>query len=1054
MLKGDGNGVTAEYLATQPTRLQAAVMFLRLKGLEEDAMAWDGTENFADADQVAWEGGRTIMAYLFAHKELGWVGDAGNFNPAGLMTAQAYYKVMLETLGYKQNTADVIGDFTWAGVVNFAADLGLKEVAGVETFTVNDLATATVEALVTPVKDSEASLAEVLVEMGVVEEAVAIEAGVVLDPVEVAVLAAEMAIGELPTEITLEDMEAVLVADELVAAALELDENAVIENLEVLEAALVTLEELQTAENTLLEAVAAAEEAIAALPATITAAEVAAVAAARELVAAAQELGAEEIAGLDTLVSAEAKVVELENAPAVVESVTATNLIELVVTFDKAIDEDTVIAANFKIGTGVNATTPVLNEDGKTVTVTVNALDAALVQPANYTLTVNNVKDVNGNTVVKTEKAVRVFDNALPTITGIALTGPNTFVITFNEPIKTAGTVKINNGIYGVGAPTIDGNEVTIQLSASSLPEGNYTVVVSAYKDYAGFSIDSTTLTLAYAKDATVPVATVKSAKQTEVVVEFDRAVTLNSTFDNINTVGADPYEDYFYHTFSTWAPDSVTASVDKKTYTLEFTTYPIPEGASTLVVKYKGSATDSEIKDAWGNKWSANTNFALAITADKTAPTVTNVKVTNEKTVELYFSEDMDQTKAEDEANFIVKDVDGKVVTTPAFTNAYTENAGTGVYKITMTFATNLTGGNYTVEVKGQEDEALLPNTLPTAVLPFVVTDLTAIDPDTNADDVKIAAIESLAADTADVIYVTFAEKMATEGQYSVLSAANYLLSGAALPEGTTLSLFGSTGRVVKISIANGSTQSVVGETLTIGRVADLAGNAMVALSYGEGILAEGVAAVTAVRQTDANKATIIVDKPLTVVLASGFTAGTGADKRTVASIDSWTINTAGETVINVTLDAHNVTVTSPADTSELIANFDIVADILVSETGVKMAIQDCSGLIDDFRAPKFNDLTFLNDVNSTITIEFTEALAAANQALYAHDLIVKDDEGTTLVAGLDYTTTVVGGDLVITVTGVADVTNFTVETKSTVNYMVDANDNKVVVFTAKKAE
>ncbi len=45
-LKGTGDGVTDEYLASAPTRYQAARMFLRVKGLEAEAIAYEGTANF------------------------------------------------------------------------------------------------------------------------------------------------------------------------------------------------------------------------------------------------------------------------------------------------------------------------------------------------------------------------------------------------------------------------------------------------------------------------------------------------------------------------------------------------------------------------------------------------------------------------------------------------------------------------------------------------------------------------------------------------------------------------------------------------------------------------------------------------------------------------------------------------------------------------------------------------------------------------------------------------------------------------------------------------
>jgi hypothetical protein len=176
MLVGAGNGVTVDYLKVAPTRIQAAVMVLRLKGLESAAKAFTGTDNFADAADAAWAA--PIMAYLKANPQLGWIGNAGSFNPNGVMDAKSYYKVMLETLGYKQNTTDVIGDFTYANTLEFAASKGLAKVATVTNFTVNDLATATVETLKATVKGSEKTLAVTLVDAKVITEAAAVAAGV------------------------------------------------------------------------------------------------------------------------------------------------------------------------------------------------------------------------------------------------------------------------------------------------------------------------------------------------------------------------------------------------------------------------------------------------------------------------------------------------------------------------------------------------------------------------------------------------------------------------------------------------------------------------------------------------------------------------------------------------------------------------------------------------------------------------------------------------------------------------------------------------------------
>lgn len=184
MLQGNGDGVTAEYLATAPTRMQAAIMYLRLLGLEDEALAYEGTANFEDAGLV-WAGGQAILAYLLANPDLGWQGTVAGvtFDPLATIDAQSYYKVMLEALGYEQGV-----DFEWADVLTFAADKGLLAVADADPFTVADLATATVEALQAENSDGEV-LIDALVADGIVTLADAQTAGLV--EVELAVESVE-----------------------------------------------------------------------------------------------------------------------------------------------------------------------------------------------------------------------------------------------------------------------------------------------------------------------------------------------------------------------------------------------------------------------------------------------------------------------------------------------------------------------------------------------------------------------------------------------------------------------------------------------------------------------------------------------------------------------------------------------------------------------------------------------------------------------------------------------------------------------------------------------
>ncbi|MGE5613630.1 MAG: hypothetical protein ACM3XR_04430 [Bacillota bacterium] len=163
VILGSGDGVTAEYLASQPDRLQGAIMFLRLKGLEDEAKAFPGTDNFSDAEGLS-ETNKAILGYLKAHPELGFVGIGNNmFAPTAKMTAKEYYKVLLVALGYEDGV-----DFTWATLFQFAASKGLIKLLDNTEFTVNDLCIATVEALKATVKGGSETLIDFLVEEGVI----------------------------------------------------------------------------------------------------------------------------------------------------------------------------------------------------------------------------------------------------------------------------------------------------------------------------------------------------------------------------------------------------------------------------------------------------------------------------------------------------------------------------------------------------------------------------------------------------------------------------------------------------------------------------------------------------------------------------------------------------------------------------------------------------------------------------------------------------------------------------------------------------------------------
>ncbi len=173
VLRGDGSGVTEEYLSKLTNRSQGAKILLRLMGLEDEADSYTGTATFSDASDATgyWQ---PMLAYLKANPDAGFRGyPDGTFAPNKVMTAQEIYKVILVSLGFVENV-----DFTWEEVFTFAAGKGLTALNGVGQITNDDLATALVEALQATKADGQ-QLVSFLIDEGVVSLIAAQNAGLV-----------------------------------------------------------------------------------------------------------------------------------------------------------------------------------------------------------------------------------------------------------------------------------------------------------------------------------------------------------------------------------------------------------------------------------------------------------------------------------------------------------------------------------------------------------------------------------------------------------------------------------------------------------------------------------------------------------------------------------------------------------------------------------------------------------------------------------------------------------------------------------------------------------
>ena len=165
VMVGVGNGVDEEYLKDNTSRLQGAIILLRLLGKEDEAKNFIGSSNFTDV--IGYEQFVPILAYLKANPQYGFGGyEDGSFNPDKIMTVAELYKVLMTILGYEQDV-----DYIWEEVMVFANDtVGLTAFSnGSQVLTNADTATAIIEALQLMKKDKTGTLIEFLIAEGVID---------------------------------------------------------------------------------------------------------------------------------------------------------------------------------------------------------------------------------------------------------------------------------------------------------------------------------------------------------------------------------------------------------------------------------------------------------------------------------------------------------------------------------------------------------------------------------------------------------------------------------------------------------------------------------------------------------------------------------------------------------------------------------------------------------------------------------------------------------------------------------------------------------------------
>jgi len=655
-LKGDNGGVTAEYLAKPPTRLQAAIMLLRLKGLEAEAMAYVSEDNFEDVKDYPWVEGRNIMAYLKANPAVGFRGTDKGFEPNREITALEFYKVLLVSLGYVETTADVVGDFTWDTLKDKLAEVGLGALLEVTSFTNDHMAKATVEALGLKVKDSDVTLLGKLIEAGVVKEEDAVAAGLLEEaPVLEAAVKSAKALGNTVVEVTFDG---------------EINEAAA-------DASLYDIEGLEVE-----DAVVAGKDVVRLTTSAMTTGKVYTLTVGEEKV---KFTGVAKVTGAPKLEKAE-----------------GTDEQRVKLTFDKNLDYASASdVANYAIA---GATVIKAAVDGKTVTLTTEGM----VANKNYTVKVTNIASVDGGVL---KSASKVFlaktDKTAPKLDRVEAKTNTRVVAIFNEDVTEESATDIANYTIKAGDEELEivaiemvkDSKNSVEITTAPQKSGKkYELTVNNIVDR---KVLANTMTkegkktfYGKAEDKAAPVLSgFNFLSKTLVEVTFndasrlDPATTLdanNYTFNNDIDVESVEFED----------PD------DKDCKTVLLTVSEL-----TLNKLYKLSVAG--VADEYGNAMEegkvANSKSKTFTAADLEAAKVKSVKASGKEIVVEFTNKKLNTKSAESVANYSVNN--DVLVPVSAEYNS-TKNT------VTLTTGVELTAGKtYKLTIDGLLD--LAGNTL-----------------------------------------------------------------------------------------------------------------------------------------------------------------------------------------------------------------------------------------------------------------------------------------------------------------------------------------------------
>lgn len=657
-----------------------------------------------------------------------------------------------------------------------------------------------------------------------------------------------------------------------------------------------------------------------------------------------------------------------------IEEVKADNLKEIQVVFNKAVDKDNVEEkANYTTTAGSIKDAQLVEDN-----VVILTLEGEMKDKKEYKLDIRGIKD--GDSSVNTEFKFTARDNSIPEVVEVEGLGTKAIKVVMSEPVQNvkSSSFAIDGKTY-YGSVSVTGREIILRPYGSGLSVGEHKLVVKSLEDYAGFKSVEREVVFEIVEDKDAP-------EVVEIKGTLERlVVTFNEPVDDA-TVTRDSL--YWGGVKSQKARNVVRLSANR--YAFEF-------DKEKSLPTYEVKVTVKGVKDYSVNEMKEQ-DVLFQAEIDQTRPEVLEVKVEDEKTIEIRFNKPVFEEDAVKTGNYTLTNEDGKSV---SFRKPSLSADGRVV--TIEPYAALAVNKDYTLKITGIRDNTKLMNTM----LPYEEK-ITA----GNYTSPKVVKESITGIDEDRTIYIPFSKKMDLE---SIADPSNYLIV-VGTTNSTNYSLAAIDGDVdviqdgkavvltlpekinkKDVKLFDDDGKSLI-SVIVLG-VKDTAGNYLSNQGTPYPVNADELEVSSVIAK---DKKTIEVEFKQTVVEAykSRFTAPVSID----------TVSIDGNKVI-IKLDG-KLAASNPG-------TLKIEKDAVESITGQKLE-EPLNEDIEDEISPSLDEVSAVNYKNEkvVITLGFDEELDSAYGALAIGDLLIKTSTGKTVKpVDTKVTSIIEGKNVVVTI-------------------------------------